>query len=1133
MGVEISKVGPENASGRERSGGGIGAAPSRQGMNPYPTGGGGVTFERRVAVQYLAHLLVGDSANEIGDGRRVVSVAFQQAPVHPVDDLVVSAACPDELQASLVIAIAVRRSPNLVVSDEKARHLIRQLIRAVIEAPTVGPETRLGLVVAGPQRHAQQLAKLADLAVVQMDAPGFFDLVRPPGRFDAAVRRRLEQLQKLVERALHKLGEVEASAALVESRTWQLLSRLTVLMPRLESPDETDWSGVVNSLTRVVRDSNLTAALALRDRLVDRATEYSPSAARVDLTMLRRDSHALLDSTTRRRRHGWQTLDRIHRLARESVRTEITAGDGGRSVRLDRSAAAMELLETISGVDAVVVGGESGVGKSALAVLGLTAAGDADPDSLQALCINLRQIPKLAIELEATLDHPLSTLLCELSAPRRMLVVDGADAAAEDRLDAFRCLVGAARESAVKVIAVTSIDSKQVVFDPLSECFEGGVAEHVVPPLGDSEIDDIVGTFSELERLNANPRSRELLRRLVLVDLLVRGQVSGTPLTDADAMNEVWSGLVRRREMSDKGFPDARETALLRLAELELGEGERLDVISRIDPAALDGLRRDGLLRTSPEAPFQIGPEFAHDEVRRYAVARLLLAGDSPASRLLRAGAPRWSLAAARLACQAWLGRPGTSMAPLAGRYVALQASFDALIAEGHGSRWGDVPGEALLALADPEALLRDAWPELLADGAAGLRRLARLVDQRLRDGNGVVDVIAVEPIIALLLEGPAPWRSGDHARDLLRDWLRGHIVADTGAGHRLRILLRERLVEACAAADRRLAEEREAAEAARAARTPEEVEQERQLLEQHSVLFSEIGYGGRRPRQRPEIPREITDKAALELLALLGPELGDDGAGILRRVAKDAPSWLAPAVEELFTGRALASRRRGLLAELTEAYYLDDEIDGFDFHAEGVRRHHARSVGLVPQAAWYRGPFMSLFQSDFRNGVGMLNRLLNHAARIRVGKLARLDQGDRPLISDTRGPYESELDVAGARRLYVGDQHVWRWYRGTGVGPYPCLSALQALERVCDQLIEIGAPIRNLVAILLDGCENLAMVGLITGLLVRHLESARNLLDPYLAEPLIWHYEFARVVNEAGGFGAGSEGLVASERRN
>src|SRR5260370_41735034 len=30
------------------------------GMSPYPTGGGGVTLERQVAVQYLAHLLIRD-----------------------------------------------------------------------------------------------------------------------------------------------------------------------------------------------------------------------------------------------------------------------------------------------------------------------------------------------------------------------------------------------------------------------------------------------------------------------------------------------------------------------------------------------------------------------------------------------------------------------------------------------------------------------------------------------------------------------------------------------------------------------------------------------------------------------------------------------------------------------------------------------------------------------------------------------------------------------------------------------------------------------------------------------------------------------------------------------------------------
>ena len=1129
----MNSVGNDDVNSSESNGEGIGTAPSLDGMNPYATGGGGVTFERKVAVEYLAHMLVGDNVAELGNDHLVTSVGFQQAPRYSVDDLLVSAARPDEPEPSLVLVLGIRRSPNFVKSDASTQKFIRQFVHAAINKPANGLEHRLGLIVSGVQTHAEQIAKLADLAANQMDAAGFVDLVRTPRKFSAGIRNRLDHLESLVQGALNDLGVTEAGVPLIQEHVWRFLSRLTVRMPRLESPDETDWAAVANSLTCVVPDSDLATAARLRDRLVALASDYSPKAARVDVTMLRRDTHGLLDSTIRRHRQGWQTLHGIHRRARDSVRSEIVSGDDGRSMHLDRNAAATDLIGALSGADAVVVSGESGVGKSALAVLGVAAAADADPESLQALCINLRQIPELAIELETTLGLPLTTLLCELSAPQRILVVDGADAAAEGRREAFRYLVASAHDSGVKVIAVTSVDSKQVALDAVGECFDAGVAEFVVPPLEDSEIDEIVGTFSELAPLNANPRSRELLRRLVVVDLLVRGQLSSTPLTDADAMNEIWSGLVRRREMSDGGFPDARETALLLLAEVDLCGSERLQAITVIDPAALEGLRRDGLLRTPRESPFMIGPEFAHDEVRRYAVARFLLAYDRPDSKLLETGAPRWSLAAARLACQAWLEQPATSTRPLQGRFAELQASFDAL-GTAHGSRWGDVPGEALLQLANAETLLRDAWPSLLADDAAGLRRLARLVDQRLRDESGVVDAIAVEPMIKILLQDPAPWRSGKYVKDLLRAWLRAHVIGGTSAGHPLRVLLRQRLVDACAAGDRYLAEKHDAAAKQRARRTPDEIEHERRVEEKNAELLWQIGRGGQRPRRRPEIPREITDNVFLELLALLGPDLGDDGEAILSRIARDAPSWLGPAVDEFFSGQALARSRRGLLGELTEAYYLDDadefaELGGLD---NGVRRHRGGGFG-VPLAAWHRGPFISLFQSDFRTGVRVVNGLLNHAARFRTRTLTRLDRGERLVVSDTGSPYEIQLEVTGVRCVYFGDEHVWRWYRGTGVGPYPCMSALQALERVCDQLVRSGVPLKTLVATLLDRCESLAMLGFVVGLLIRHLEEADGLLDPFLTEPLIWHQEFARVVSEAGGLAAGSDGLVAPERRN
>ena len=355
---------------RDHGDGGTGAN-SREGMSPYATGGGGVTFERKVAVQYLAHLLAGDVASELGEGRHVVSVAFQQALEHPVDDLVVRAARSDELQPSLVLVLAVRRSPNLVASDESTRKLVRKFVDEVANASPEGPENRMCLVVAGPQEDAIQLATLASHAAVQMDAAGFFNLIGTPREFPAAVRKRLAQLVVLVERALHDLGVANTNATLVQQRTWKLLSRLEVSMPRLESPDETDWAGVAKSLVPVARGSDPTAASQLRDRLVALASEYSPKSARVDLSLLRRDAHAMLDPTTRSNQKGWKVLDHLHFMALAAVRDQITGSDGGPGLHLDRSDAVAELIASVAEAAAVVVCGASGVRKECARATGV------------------------------------------------------------------------------------------------------------------------------------------------------------------------------------------------------------------------------------------------------------------------------------------------------------------------------------------------------------------------------------------------------------------------------------------------------------------------------------------------------------------------------------------------------------------------------------------------------------------------------------------------------------------------------------------------------------------------------------------------------------------------------------------
>lgn len=1104
-------------------------AQSESGASPYSTGGGGVTFERKVAVNYLARLLVGDGAVELGDGRVIVRVDFQQAPEFTVDDLVIRASRPNEAEPSLVLAVAVRRAPNIVASDEPTRKLVSAFIGQIIDSPASEVDTGLALVVAGPQDHAQQLSELAALAATQASASNLFALVHTPGRFRSDIRGRLNQWEALVRLALVDLGVQDPSTELVQNRAWRVLARLTVLMPRLEAPDETDWVELANELIGIARNDDLESALDLRNQLVALAEDYPPRAATIDERLLRRAVHRHLDSSKRRHQQGWQALQHLQASAVASVRDHIgVAGD--RTARIDRSDAEEDLREAVAHSNAVVLHGDSGVGKSALAVHSMIKLAQRSPQEVQTVAINLRSLPETTLALENYLGAPLATLLGELSAPVRVLVVDGADAAAEDKLHQLRYLIDAGRTSGVVLVAVGTSETKRLLHDTIAEARIADIAEFQVQPLDDAQIDTLITTFPELTALAANTRSRELLRRPVVFELLVRGELQGVPLSDADAMMQIWSGLVRRGGRSDRGTPDARELALLRLAELSLTGGDALNGVMTIDPLALEGLRHDGLLRSPIDDPFQIGPEFSHDEVRRYALARLMLASTSVTSRLVDAGVPRWALGAARLACQVRLAADDSVTNPVRERLSRVQQSFDAIAESGHGARWGDVPGEALLTLGDPGTVLRDAWPGLRADGDAGLRRISRLVVQRLVDGSGLVRLSAIEPVIDLLLSSEEPWSAGEYAQTLLRKWLHALVVSRAPEGHPLRLRLLERLLSTCATADARQKREQAAADATRAARSPEQVEEDSKAEERHQALIKAMGGQRRSRRTRRELPRAVTDEIIVELLALLGPDLGQDGEALLRRIAQEAPAYLWPAVEKPYTDFALAQFGRALLSDLTEAYYIQDDGWGsrYDF---GIRNH--RATAYIPQAAWYYGPFAILFRTDFVRGVAALNRMLNHAARVRAGVLSGGgDHFDPVVVDDQDDEYRTELEVTGVRRDYVGDAHVWMWYRGGGIGPRPCMSALLALERVCDEFLASGAPLENLVTILLTSCDNLATVALTVGLLVRHLEAANSLLDPFLTEPAVWEHEFARVDHEKVGPVASSEGVAAPDRR-
>ncbi|EWM09705.1 hypothetical protein [Kutzneria sp. 744] len=473
--------------------------------------------------------------------------------------------------------------------------------------------------------------------------------------------------------------------------------------------------------------------------------------------------------------------------------------------------------------------------------------------------------------------------------------------------------------------------------------------------------------------------------------------------------------------------------------------------------------------------------EFATDLIRDLALCRLFVAaGWQP---LIDAGAPRWAIRAARLACQVTLLAHDQARA-----WHTLRRVFDDL-ADAQGGRWSEIPIEALLTTGDAKTTIENVWVTLVSDDNAGLATLLRLAKLRYVTGT-VGDPHVLAPVVAVTYASDHDLGQGSThyaqrgitavMHDLVLAWLRG-LATSTGGSNPLRQQVRDRIL----AAD------------------PDD-----------------------------------TDEYTVEALAMMGADLDDRTEQWLRTIAADWPHRLQTAIESFGAAISMAAVRPQLLLDLTEAYYIerrDSDYARYGVHAlsDGIRdQGHGNHLGH-PFAGWYFGPFLRLLNTIPAPTIAMINRMLDHAATNRVRALAASSGGPRTVPDISLSGLD--LDVAGlGPRHYVGDGHVWAWYRGSTVGPYPCISALLAVERFADHLVSLEVPLMTVVEWLLRDCNNLAMPGLVVGFLIRHLNRAGDLLDEWLTAPDIWDLEFARATQEGlhHAHGADPEDVVGRDRR-
>jgi hypothetical protein len=1070
-----------------------------------------VVLEHAYGGSLLAELLLGGPVSGLGSDVTPMRVGFQQSAHSAVDDLMVAGEGPG---GQRTLFIGVRRKPSIGASQKPFVKLMVDYLRVIREHRTEleAGSWRLGLAVGAPHTPTDEIRILTRFARLQPEAGLFRAAVHAPRATTSQVRARLGNIDEVVAAAVEEAKE--AGITLVgdggDDLSWRLLRYLRVLDLRLEGDDAAGRTSLVARLVPLA--GNAAAADDLRRRLCELSAGYAVSSAVVTEEMLRRDLSGVIPvAASPAYRASWDILELLEDSLNSRTRRSLSARKPGATAvtgqfAVERADVRAALLDAMSaaGRDGgqLVVHGEPDVGKSAAV---LTAVEEIRRAGGAVVALSLRDLPPASgVAAAQVLQAPPRTVFAATAAaPVRLVVVDGAEAAQEVGPGLLHDLARAASQAGLGLVAVTRDDARETVTGTLAGAGEAGTgdappapAELEVPPLGDDEVTQVCQAFAELDRLAADERSAWLLRRVGIIDVLLRGDavaaLPGGSLAEADVLGAVWRAWVRNRELPSAGgaTPDGRDEAMIGLARRRLAPSGTPGIPLTADPRALASLRSDGLLLPAGSGyAFRSGDEFSTDVVRDFALAVLFVREGFDALR--QAGVPRWALRAARMACQGMLIDTRRGGPAVAGRMRDLQQQFDTMAA-GSGDRWADLPWEAALTAGTADSVIRECGQDLLKPGGVLLDRVLRLISQRFSDA-GAADPAIAAPVVAFLIEFPEKveavrYRFAEEAGKLVASWLRAVRRAEMAGrpiGHwrPLRARVREWLL--------------------RPGRADYEVE--------------------------------------VECLALLGADTDERATGCLRGVAARQPSRLAACVELFDPTMSLAATDLDLLFELTEAYYIEDRAAsaGIGWLEMGIRRHkHTNGRFGVPFANWRFGPFWRLIPAAPGRALALINRMLDHAANRRVSPQTRVPA--RPgqpggEAEDASAVPGVQLDFPGiGSRHFPGDSYVWAWYRGIGIGPYPCMSALMAVEWMADQWLQQGISMPDLVAALLRDAHNLAMPGLVVGLLTRHAEQVAGEADPFLASPGIWALESARAAMEAGVHAQGRDGPDApgSDRR-
>ena len=1028
-------------------------------------------FEQHVGAYWLGQLMVAGIPPILIDAT-VAKVHFQTEHLGwRTDDFLVE--CYADGGRTRKLACHVRSTFRLSASDERSKTVVQDFWDDFNSPTRFSPtDDRLVLVTQrGSANLLEHFNGLLDCARAATSAGDFRHRLEAGGFVSNTVRKYWEIIFSIIREA-ESGGEEDG----LHARVWQFLRVLHVLNLDLATSTRQSEAQLKSMFGHVSVGSNpVEVAQGAWDALLRNASESAPRAA----SLVRSDlPDSLLKGQGTIGKEGRQLLGMLaHHSDPVLCRIRNVFGE---NFRLDRGPTVQKLIGQLETFQVVLVSGPAGSGKSAIA----KDAAEIVSASHFVFAFRAEEFAHAHIDAAlhaAQIPSHAASLFAMLGAQDRIVIlVDSTERILErSTRDAFSDLISlAASNPAIRIILTCRDYSTELVRRALLQGMRISSTVLDVPPLTDSELDEIADAYPTLAYPLSNTKLRKVLRNPYYLDKaleLPRSAGEALPETEREFRHRFWRDVIRAETTAPAGMPARRAAAFLGVA---IGRAQALSPFvpsADLDQDGMEALKRDSLIISPDGQPDLVS--IPHDVLEDWAILRWLDARLEAAEGTLIGMASIGTHPAIRRSYRRWLEE-------LAGRDpgAAERLFDDALTDESVGAQFRDDTIASLLGANTAPAFLKSHRSRMLANNAALLKRVIHL--------------------LRVACVGTPKWSPGDVA-------LQTAFSEPVGPSWPVVLQLVEDIIEEFSSSERvSLIGLLEDATRGLSWWAPTLDGAETVASIAYRTLADLGDYRAEESRRRVlEVIAKIPKADAAKFEAVVRGTVEKHGR--LDAIAEDFRRMILFEMHGMHAARDLPDLIISVARDSLLATNRSAESYSYWVHDLGPRFGLKSSLSdRSTLSSAIQGPWLHLLRHHPTKGLAFLTHVFNHSANT----YAEIAGGT------VHEPAEKILLTFsdGKRKTHWGNQRLWNLYRGSSVGPYVLMSMLMALERfLLDLADECPDELDALLIRILMSTDSASLAAVVASVATAHCRIAGETLLALLSSPAYIGLDRGRLVAE------------------